>query len=198
MVYLLENIGSKMKANDMNYLKGYIFKEVYQEQSLGILKQCYRKHFCPQTNSVYLIRKAQLATTQISRIFYRIILMRRYGITLGRYCTIGVGLKLPHPTGITIGDYVTIGKNAVIYQNTTFGTRLLREQQHNLGKADYPTIGDNCTICVNAMAVGGIKVADNTTIGAGAVLLTDTVLGGTYVGVPAKNISVTLQNKLTG
>lgn len=38
---------------------------------------------------------------------------------------------------------------------------------------DYPTIGDNVTICAGAIIIGNVKIGDNATIGAGAIVVDD-------------------------
>lgn len=47
-------------------------------------------------------------------------------------------------------------------------------------------IGDNVTICANAVVVGGITIGSNVIIGAGAVVISDLPDNSVAVGVPAK------------
>jgi len=50
---------------------------------------------------------------------------------------------------------------------------------------DSPVIGDNVDIGQNAQIIGGIRIADNVRIGAGAVIVKDILTPGvTVVGVP--------------
>lgn len=170
-------------------LRDYIFREVYGGKKIGCLKRAFWKYLWPSTNAVYIIRKMQFAHSKIHMRLLQVVLIRRYGINIGLFCKIGIGLKLPHPYGITIGEYVEIGEYVTIFQNTTFGTKLLPSQYTELSREMYPTIGNNVYICANAVVIGGIRVADNSVVGAGAVLLHDTEEGGTYSGVPARMIS---------
>jgi serine O-acetyltransferase len=175
-------------AQDSHNFHGHIFQEVYGGKKIGWMRKLYLRYLLPSTNAVYLIRKMQFARIKLHKKLLQIVLIRRYGINVGMACKISIGLRLPHPYSITIGEYVEIGENATIFQNTTVGARLLPPGYIDWPRGMYPTIGSNVYICANAVVIGGIKLADNSIIGAGSVLLTDTKEGGTYSGVPARII----------
>ncbi|WP_316365152.1 serine O-acetyltransferase [Candidatus Thiodiazotropha sp. CDECU1] len=70
---------------------------------------------------------------------------------------IGGGLYLPHPLGIVIGGNSRVGLNCTIYQMVTLG-RL------DLLVPEYPTIGNNVTICKGASVLGAVVVGEGSTI----------------------------------
>ena len=82
------------------------------------------------------------------------------------------------------GYRVRMGKNAVIYQNVTFGA--LRDGDTSAGR--LPVVGDGCTFFSGCCVLGGITVADGTVVGANAVLTRSTERGGTYAGLPARRV----------
>lgn len=94
----------------------------------------------------------------------------------------GEGLKLEHYGSVIVNPKSRIGRNCIIHGNCCIGS--------NGGYPDdSPEIGDNVDIGQNAQILGGIRVADNVRIGAGAVVVKDVLTPGvTVVGVPARII----------
>jgi len=92
---------------------------------------------------------------------------------------IGGGLYIPHSTGIVIRGDCKIGRNATILQCVTVG----RRDQEEISQA---YIGDNCKIFAGAKIIGNLRIGNNVTIGANAVVLKDIPDGATAVGVPAR------------
>ncbi|MGV8145522.1 MAG: serine O-acetyltransferase EpsC [Alkaliphilus sp.] len=105
------------------------------------------------------------------------------GIEIHPGATIGKCLFLDHGLGIVIGETSIIGDFVTIYQGVTLGGT-----GKDIGKR-HPTVGNNVTIGAGAKILGPIKIADGTKIGANSVVLKDTMLNSTAVGVPARNIS---------
>ena len=104
------------------------------------------------------------------------------GIEIHPGATIGKCLFLDHGLGIVIGETAIVGDFVTIYQGVTLGGT-----GKDIGKR-HPTIGNNVTIGAGAKILGPIKIADGTKIGANSVVLKDTMLNSTAVGVPARNI----------
>lgn len=104
------------------------------------------------------------------------------GIEIHPGATIGKCLFLDHGLGIVIGETSIVGDFVTIYQGVTLGGT-----GKDIGKR-HPTIGNNVTIGAGAKILGPIKIADGTKIGANSVVLKDTMLNSTAVGVPARNI----------
>lgn len=94
----------------------------------------------------------------------------------------GEGLKLEHYGSVIVNPKSRIGRNCIIHGNCCIGS--------NGGYPDdSPVIGDNVDIGQNAQILGGIRIADNVKIGAGAVVVKDIETPGvTVVGIPAKII----------
>lgn len=92
----------------------------------------------------------------------------------------GENLVLPHyGLGVVIHPRTIIGDNCIIYQNVTIGCRK---------EKGPPIIGNNCLIGTGACVLGNIKIGDNVSIGANAVVTKDVMEKKTVVGIPAKEI----------
>lgn len=107
-----------------------------------------------------------------------------FGIEVATRCRIGAGLFLPHTHGTVIGAF-RIGKNAVIYQGVTIGARDL---DFTYDAEHRPFIGDDVIIGAGAVVLGGITIANQTVVGANAVVTRSTFIGAVVVGVPAMPI----------
>lgn len=97
-------------------------------------------------------------------------------------CKIGGGLRIQHFGQIMIHDSVTIGENATIYNNVTIGL------QHD-DDTQGPILGDNVYIGTGAKILGSIKIGNNVSIGANAVVLCDVPDNSLAVGIPARIIT---------
>ncbi len=75
---------------------------------------------------------------------------------------------LPHPIGIVIGKKVQLGEGCTIFQNVTIGTK-----GSSLDGSAYPNIGKKVIVYPSAVIVGGIKIGDNSIIGAGTFVNKD-------------------------
>lgn len=95
----------------------------------------------------------------------------------------GEGLKLEHYGSVIVNPKSRIGKNCIIHGNCCIGS-------NGSYPDDSPVIGDNVDIGQNAQILGGITIADNVRIGAGAVVVKDVLTPGvTVVGVPGRAVS---------
>lgn len=171
----------------MYSLDDYLSSEIFRGKKFSRLELIKARFFNASVDALYLLRCylvwSEEKTHKLRRNMHKRALINKYGIFISPNTSIDIGLKLPHPQGIIFGEYVKIGSRATIYQQVTFGGR-------NMGDAQlrkYPNVGDNCTFFAGSKVLGDIKVADNTTLGANAVLLNDTVKGEVYVGMPAKS-----------
>lgn len=103
----------------------------------------------------------------------------RLGFIISAGC-FGEGLKLEHFGSVIVNPKSRIGKNCTIHGNCCIGSK-------GGYPDDSPVIGDNVDIGQFAQILGGITIADNVKIGAGAVVVKDiTTPGVTVTGVPAK------------
>jgi len=86
------------------------------------------------------------------------------------------GLVMPHPNGIVVHPYAVIGPNCLLFQQATIGT----------GSGGVPTIGGHVEIGAGAKVFGRITVGNHARVGANAVLRCDVPEFATAVGIPAK------------
>ena len=91
---------------------------------------------------------------------------------------IGGGLYIQHGFATMIAAK-SIGENCWINQQVTIGYN---------GRGDPPVIGDNVMITCGAKVLGSIRVGNNVTVGANAVVIRDVPDHCVVGGVPAKEI----------
>lgn len=90
---------------------------------------------------------------------------------------IGKGMKIVHPFS-TVINAEQIGDNFSCLHCTTLGAKGLLK----------PTIGDNVILGANVLILGGVRVGNNVTIGAGSVVVKDIPDNAIVVGNPARII----------
>lgn len=100
------------------------------------------------------------------------------GIYLPRRAIIGGGLRIYHHGCIIVNPDTVMGKNCILRQGVTIGTKN--------GEHDVPTIGDNVEFGAGCKVLGKIKIGNNVTIGANAVVLCNVLDNSVAVGIPAK------------
>lgn len=107
----------------------------------------------------------------------------KYGISIPYSTKIDSGFYIVHFGGIVINSNCIIGKNVNISHGVTLG-------QANRDKyKGVPTIGDNVYIGPGSKIIGAIKIGNNVSIGANAVVTKDIPDNSVVVGIPAKIIS---------
>ena len=131
----------------------------------------------------YWLNKNDVLLTVFMRKFYQ-FKHYRSGIKLGISVppnTCGKGLSIAHNGCVQINDNAVIGENLRIHEGVTVGAS---------GGFAAPHIGNNVFLGSGSKVMGGITIADDCTIGAGAVVVKDvSVPGVTVAGVPAKVVS---------
>lgn len=101
----------------------------------------------------------------------------RLGFIISAGC-FGEGLQIEHYGSIIVNPKARIGRNCKIHGNCCIGST-------GGYPDDSPVIGDNVDIGQGGQILGGIRIADNVKIGAGAVVVKDVLTPGvTVVGVP--------------
>lgn len=108
------------------------------------------------------------------------------GVDIEPGATIGPGLIIKHGSGIGIGAGVKIGANCRIFQGVTIG--LLQSKTEEIEAGNWPVIGDDVDIYVNAVIVGPVTIGDGATIGANAVVAEDVPAGATVIAPPARRV----------
>lgn len=132
----------------------------------------------------YIVMGMQKASNRIYKkhipVLPRILfLMTRLlcGCSIPPSVEIGENTKLAHNgLGVVIHDKCIIGHDTIIQANVVIGGKD--------GKA--PIIGDNVQIGAGAVILGGIKIGNNSIIGANAVVTKDVPMNCMALGVPAK------------
>ena len=130
---------------------------------------------------LYFLRREEAAANKLTAYYWR----RRkndLGAKLGIIIyagTCGKGLRIWHYGSTIISGDAKLGENCVFHGQACIGN-------DGTGTA-APVIGSNVDIGVGAKIIGGITIADNVKIGAGAVVTKSCLeQGRTLVGVPAK------------
>ena len=106
------------------------------------------------------------------------ILGRKLGIEMWEN-TFDKGLLIYHAGNIVVNGGARIGKNCRLHGDNCIG---------NDGKTmDTPVIGDNVRLGVGAKVIGNVRLADDITVAAGAVVIHSCLIpGAVLAGVPAK------------
>lgn len=105
--------------------------------------------------------------------------MKKYGLMIAPSTKVGWGLYIGHPCGIVINHTAVIGNNVNLSQFTTIGSNEIKAA----------TIGNNVYIGPNVCIVDDVKIGNNVTRGAGAVVTHDIPDNEVFAGNPAKKIN---------
>lgn len=107
----------------------------------------------------------------------------KYGIAIPEYTLVGPGFFINRFGGIYVNGDAVIGRNV----NYTHGGML---GQLNRGpRAGNPVVGDRVLLASGAKVIGGIRIGDDCSVGANAVVTKDVPDRGVVGGVPAKLLS---------
>ena len=142
--------------------------------------------------SVWKIKKNKVENNLLSLVRflllypeYRSIFYFRLGIISRRLC-----FYLPPRTNLYVGhgwgtviNAKKIGENFTIAQNCTIGSR----------NGQNAEIGDNVSVWAHSVVLGGIKIGNNTQIGAGSVVVKD--VPSNAIVVPAKSEIIRLNGE---
>lgn len=104
---------------------------------------------------------------------------RKCGCDIPSKVKLGGGFQLLHAWGIVINSNTVIGQNCTIVTGTLIG-------KTNSG---IPIIGDNVYIGGHSVIVGGIRIGDHATIGAGAIVVNDVPDNAVMICDKAHNIA---------
>ncbi len=165
--------------------KGIIYDDLYRyegKRTFGIFLRYF--FFTPAFRYIYYFRRTQLASTLVTRLFWKVLLRRcmmRTGIQIPASCQIGPGFRIAHFGMMAVNPQATIGKNFNIHQGVSIGNAQGR-------RAGAPKIGDNVSIHANAVLVGGITIGDDVLIAPNAFVNFDVPKGALVLGNPGKII----------
>jgi len=99
--------------------------------------------------------------------------------------TVGPGLRIYHA-----GDFVHVGPNVRIGKNCTLLPGVVFGNKYEKADEDKIVVGDNCYFGLGAKIFGNVKIGNNVTVGANAVVTKDIFDNAVVGGVPAKVIKI--------
>jgi serine O-acetyltransferase len=105
-----------------------------------------------------------------------------FGISIGAPAVIGRRLNIEHFGGIVVHGNTVIGDDCMIRQGVTLGNR------HMDRPLEAPILGNRVNVGAGAKILGSVRIGDDVSIGANAVVLCDIPAGCAAVGIPAKVI----------
>lgn len=112
---------------------------------------------------------------------------RAFGIRIDRRASLGRGFRVLHFGGVMIGP-CHVGENCSVHQHVRLG------DTSSAGSTPGPVIGRNVWIGPHARVAGPVRVGDNVTISAGAVVTRDIKSGCLVAGDPARPLSLNYDN----
>lgn len=114
---------------------------------------------------------------------------RRLKLKSGLYImpnTLGPGAYIVHAGFVRVDRFVRTGKNTTILPMVLFGRK-------NPGVPSDIVIGDNVYIATGVTILGPVRIGNNVTIGAGAVVTKDIPDNVIVAGIPAHTIKTNLK-----
>lgn len=120
-------------------------------------------------------------------LFYKFFVHWLLCVEIYPESNIGPGLQLMHVHSLVIHPNTIIGRNCTLRQSTTIGVRLKLNGHTALST---PIIGNNVDIGAHSVLLGPIKIGDNVTIGAGAIVIVSVPANSVAVGNPARVIQM--------
>ncbi len=117
---------------------------------------------------------------------------------ISKSATIGINSNIED--GCFIGHHAHLGPKANISIGCIINTSAVVEHDCYVGSYSHISvnttlcgkviIGENCFIGAGATVIDGVSICANVVIGAGAIVINNIENPGTYVGVPARLVSV--------
>jgi serine O-acetyltransferase len=134
----------------------------------------------PRCRAVLLYRLSQpLARRGLHALAYALQsrAIRASGTEISPLADVGPGLLIMHSVGIVVGPQVRIGTDVTLYHNVTLGDG---------SRPGQPTLGNRVVVGAGAAVLGPVRVGNDVTIGANAVVTVDLPDGVVAAGVPAR------------
>ncbi len=116
--------------------------------------------------------------SKVSRVFHYHYSVK-YSLKIHPSTQIGYGFYIAHGTSIVVNPTAILGNNVSLSQFTSIGS--------TINKAAI--IGDNVYIGPNVSIVNDVEIGDDSTVGAGAVVVKSFGNNSTIAGVPAKLVN---------
>ena len=168
-------------------LRGYPEKKI---GVLAVLKAAAHPQFLPLIFCRFS-RAAYIIGIPVLPFVFSYLNLFFFGLQVTPRCEIGGGFFLPHPVGTVVGAW-RIGRNVTLFHQVTLGAKELDMAfTPNL----LPEICDNITIGAGAKVLGGIRLGDFVIVGANAVVVRSIEPNSTVVGIPARNINLSISSE---
>lgn len=110
---------------------------------------------------------------------------------IGEQVELAVGTVIM--AGVVINPYTRIGKGCIVNTGATIDhDNIIDDYVHispGANLAGSVNIGKNSWIGIGSIVINNISITNNCKIGAGAVVVKNITKPGTYIGIPAKQIS---------
>jgi serine O-acetyltransferase len=99
-------------------------------------------------------------------------------------CEVSIGrrVRIDHFGGIVISGDTVLGDDVILRNGVTIGLK-------RTGERGAPVIGNRVDIGAGAKILGAIRIGDDVSIGANAVVITDVPSNSLAVGVPARIVT---------
>ena len=120
----------------------------------------------------------------------RVLLLRLCGVSVGKKCYVGFNVipDTNYPALIKIEDNVTISHNTVLIAHTQSPASNVLSEHYNYVKPVKLSRGS--WLGMNVVVLPGVTVGENSFIGAGSVVTSDSNPFSVCVGNPIKQIKV--------
>lgn len=180
MITSRENLSEYIES-DNNWLRPKSFKERLIEKNVKYPSYVLRRYLLYLRKQEYFINTCHNRISGLLGLYYerkKNMLGNKIGLEIGPNC-FGKGLQVYHIGSIIVNHSVKAGENVKLHGGNCIGNNGITD--------DVPIIGNNVDIGYGAVLIGGIKIADNVTIAANAVVNKSVLEEGcTVAGVPAK------------
>lgn len=153
-----------------------MFDERY---SKDIERNIYVSLFRKKRWLLYFLRKEQSAAIPILRKAYALgkkVAFAGTGCEFPASAISGGGLRIPHLNGIIISPVAKVGADCTIFHQVTLGVNGRKSLEVG------PALGDRVSVGAGAKIIGPVRIGDDVTIGANAVITKDVPNGVTVVG----------------
>lgn len=140
-------------------------------------------------NLRYLEYYTNTKSTFFGKLLYYYYLLKhrkkslKYNINISPN-TVGKGLYLVHPGFRRLGAYLHIGENCTILPMVLIG-----KKSSNVNTDNF-SIGDNCYLGTGCIIMGPVRIGNNVTVAAGAIITKDIPDNVIVAGNPARIIKM--------